>query len=139
MGTPVPSAFAVQLWDGSGPLTMAPTAADQGLSRHAVRTAASTNLSVVKNAPGNLYEIDFYNNAAYDVFFKLYDLTANPTLASDVPRWTIQVPTKSGFSRSYPNGLFFPTGISRAVVKLIADTDTTVVAVDDLIGHLLYV
>lgn len=123
------------LVDAAGfPLSMSPTAVSAGMSRTNIRSAATTNRAVIKATPGNIYEIDFYNNAAYDVFFKLYNLAGLPTLASDVPRWPIQVPTKSGFSRSFPYGRFYSVGIAIAITKLQVDTDATAVALDDLVG-----
>lgn len=119
---------------GGNPIVFGPSAATNGLTTTPIRSLGTTNLVNLKATPGCIYEIDFYNNAAYDVWFKLYNLAAAPTLASDVPRWPIQVPTKTGFSKSFANGRFFSVGISYAITKALANTDATAVVADDLVG-----
>lgn len=116
------------------PLAFQPNAANSGTTTTPLRSLGTTNLVNLKATPGNIFELDFYNNAAYDVWFKLYNLAVVPTLAADVPRWPIQVPTKSGFSKSFINGRFFSVGISYAITKALANTDATAVVADDLVG-----
>jgi hypothetical protein len=58
--------------------------------------------------------------------------SANTT--ADTPAWTIPIAAGAGFSRSFPKGKFFGTGISYAITKLQADSDTTALTAHDATG-----
>ena len=105
-----------------------------GTTDSRVNAAATTNATSLKASAGNIFSIDVYNEAAYDVFLKLYDKASAPTVGTDTPVWTIPIGTKTGFSRDFPRGRHFSTGIAYAITKLQADTDTTAVAANDLTG-----
>ena len=99
-----------------------------------VNAAATTNATSLKASAGNIFSIDVANEAAYDVFLKLYDKASAPTVGTDTPVWTIPIYSKTGFSRDFPRGRHFSTGIAYAITKLQADTDTNAVAAGDLTG-----
>lgn len=101
-----------------------------------VNAANSTNATSLKASAGNVFEIDVYNVAAYAVFLKLYNKASSPTVGTDTPVWTIPIAAGSGFSRVFPLGRNFGTGIAYAITKLQADSDTTVVAAGDLTGSI---
>lgn len=105
-----------------------------------IAAAASTNSTLVKGTPGQVYGITLYNNAAYAVFLKLYDKATAPTVGTDVPKLTIGVPaTATGGSVQIDlSGLGFTLGIGYGITKLIADNDTTVVVANDLQGSLQF-
>lgn len=103
-----------------------------------VVAAASTNATNVKPGPGNVYGWAFYNTAAYDVFVKFYDKASAPTVGTDTPLFTVKVKTGLASEISFPHGIPFPTGLSFAITKLIADSDTTVLVANDVTGLLLY-
>jgi len=93
-----------------------------------VASASSNTATSLKASAGNIYEIDVFNVAAYDVFLKLYNKASAPTVGSDTPVWTIPIKTGTGYSRSFPFGRNFSTGIAYAITKLQADSDTTALA-----------
>jgi hypothetical protein len=112
------------------------TAASNGYTKSRVNSAASTNATSVKASAGNVVSIDVFNNAAYAVFLKLYNKASSPTVGTDTPTWTIPVAPGGGFSREFPAGDSFATGIAYAITKLQPDSDTTVVAAGDLTGQM---
>lgn len=115
------------------------TADDNGVSNSRVVSAASTNATSVKATPGKLVEIDLFNTAAYDVFVKFYNKASAPTVGSDTPVWTIPIKTGTGYSKSFPVGRFFSTGIAYAITKLQADSDTTVTVASDVTGTISWI
>jgi hypothetical protein len=100
--------------------------------------AATTNLGTVKASPGKLKGYDIYNNSAAAKFVKIYNLAVNPTLASSVPAMTIALAANSGRTISFAEGITFDTGIAHAITGAIGNTDTTAVAANDVVLHLIY-
>jgi hypothetical protein len=130
--SPAPTFYDVN----GNPIVFVPNATGNGLTGSRVNAAASNNLTSLKATAGNLYEIDVFNVAAYTVFLKLYNKATAPVVATDTPIMTIPIAAGTGFSRSFPNGKTFSTGIAYAIVKLQADTDATNVVAGDLTGSL---
>lgn len=118
------------------PVTPKLAAAANGESSSRVNAANSTNATSLKASAGNIGSIDVFNVAAYSVFLKLYNKASAPTVGTDTPVWTIPIAAGTGFSKSFPNGKSFATGIAYAITKLQADSDTTVVAAGDLTGSI---
>lgn len=113
-----------------------PTATANGATSSRVNSAASTNATSLKASAGQGYEIDVFNNAAYNVFLKFYNKASAPTVGTDTPIWTIPIQAGGGYSKSFRYGKTFSTGIAYAITKLQADSDTTVVAAGDLTGSI---
>jgi hypothetical protein len=110
----------------SNPLRARPPAT---LGYHAI-AAASNNAANIKNSAGVLFAVHVFNNTTYPVYVKLYNKASSPTPASDTPVLTIGV--QAGTPRDVlltPKD--FPTGISIAMVKNIADNDNTSLAASD--------
>lgn len=124
--------------DGGKNLKVAPSvsASANGLTSSRVKAAATTNATSLKASAGNIASIDVFNVAAYSVFLQLYNKASAPTVGTDVPVWTIPIAAGTGFSRSFPTGKSFATGIAYAITKLQADTDTTAVVANDLTGSI---
>lgn len=92
-----------------------------------VVTAASTNASLQKNSAGNLMEISASNPTATAAFLKIYDKASAPTVGTDVPLMTINVPANSAVSFEFGNlGKRFVLGLGLAVTAAIGATDTGV-------------
>lgn len=115
------------------------TSASNNLNLWRVVAAATTNQKNLKNAAGNIAWIDLYTAAAYDVFLKFYDKATTPTPGTDTPIWTIPLKTGLRTRIEFNLGLYFPTGISYAITKLIADSDTTVLVAGDVTGAMAWV
>lgn len=113
-----------------------PSATANGQTSSRVNSAASTNATNLKASAGQVGEVDVFNNAAYAVFLKFYNKASAPTVGTDTPVWTIPVAAGGGFSKSFPRGKTFATGIAYAITKLQADTDTTAVVAGDLTGSI---
>lgn len=120
---------------------LAPSATDAGLSKAEISSTASYNATVLKASAGNLYELDVINTAAYDIFLKFYNkaTTPDPSADSATRVWTIPLKANGGsFSKSWPNGRYFDTGIGYVITKLVAATDETVIVALDALGSVEY-
>lgn len=121
------------------PSTIAVTATANGLTSSRVNAAATTNATSVKASSGQLYSIDVFNVAAYNVFLKLYNKASAPTVGTDTPVLTIPIQAGGGYSKTWTMGRSFSTGIAYAITKLQADSDTTVVVAGDLTGEMSWI
>jgi hypothetical protein len=127
---------------GGAPVTVVasvPTAVANGTTSSRVVAAATTNATSLKATPGQIYNIDLFNTAAYAVFLKIYNKASAPTVGTDTPVWTIPVPAGGGFSKFFPMGKTLGTGFAYAITKLQADSDTTAVIAGDLTGSIDWV
>lgn len=104
-----------------------------------IASAATTNATSVKGSAGNFYGGFLSNTSASAKFFKFYNKATAPTVGTDTPVWTLLLPAGASINLSMDmNPLRFATGIAYAITGLVADTDTTAVAVNDVIGFLNY-
>ena len=114
-----------------------PTISTGYTNYHHLVTAATTNLTVVKNGPGvigSMY-LNCVNTGAAAPYLKIFDKSTAPILGTDTPKLTISILSNGGYSAynvlggsTYqvpPAGLRFLNGISYAVTNAPADTDTT--------------
>lgn len=115
------------------------SATANGATASRILATASNNLTNLKASAGQLYTIDVFNVAAYNVFLKLYNKASAPVVASDTPIMTIPIQAGGGYSKTWPMGLPFATGIAYAIVKLQADTDNTNVVAGDLTGNIVWI
>lgn len=115
-------------------ITVKATTTTNGTTASRVVSAASTNATNLKASAGKMMSVRVFNTAAYDVFLKFYNKASAPTVGTDTPVWTIPLKTGTGFSEHFHLGFDFSTGISYAITKLQADTDTTAVAASDVTG-----
>lgn len=98
-----------------------------------INSAASTNISVVKATPGNVYGISMSNNNAAARFVKLYNKATAPVLGTDVPVMVIPVPPNSFISYEFgKTGHRFPLGIGIAITGLIGDADATAIGAGEV-------
>lgn len=95
-------------------------------------SAASTNATSLKASAGLLYGFSISNANTSARYFKLYNKASAPTVGTDTPVSTIQVPGSATVIRAYPVGLVFGTGIAWATTTGIADSDTGAVGANDL-------
>lgn len=107
---------------------------------HFLASAATTNATSVKATAGTLYAVVATNQNAASRCLKLYDKATAPTVGTDVPKMTIQVPANSAVSLNLgPVGVRFAIGIALAMTALGTIADTTAVAVNDLESCLSYI
>lgn len=92
------------------------------------RIAALTKApATVVAAPASLFGFCLVNPNAYAVFIKLYDgLVGNVVVGTTVPKLTLMVPASAdNVWLEDSQLLLFPTGITAAATKLVADADAT--------------
>lgn len=114
------------------------TSALGGHTTGRVMSAATTNATSLKASSGNVYGIHLHNSGAAAVFFKLYNLAVAPTVGTSTPVTTISLSAGQRVDFDNVTGMAFSTGIAYAITNLVADTDTTAVALNQVTGHLLY-
>jgi hypothetical protein len=136
---PIPAIQVTGTQAVSGNITNIPSTS-QGASTFLRRLlSADTNAANVKNGAGVVNSIAACNDSGTKFYLKFYNKASAPTLASDVPVMTIPVPANTSvFLGCGPFGMRFATGISIAVVRGIADNDTTAVVANDGIINLSY-
>lgn len=107
-------------------------------TKHTIKSAATTNITLVSAAARVMRTLHIYNQTTYIIFFKLYDKATAPVLATDLPFWTIPVAPTSGFSTAPTWGYPVANGLGYAITRAFAPTDTTAVAVEDAVGMLTW-
>jgi len=120
----------------SGGLTIGPGSGAKLIS------AASTNATLVKNGPGQVYGWHITNTNASARFVKLYNKASSPTVGTDVPVMTLLIPGNTSGSGAvaaeFVSGIAFSTGIALALTTGSADADTGAVAASDIIVNLFF-
>lgn len=102
-----------------------------------VLSAASTNATVVKASAGRLYGFQLANTSAAWKYLKLHNVAVAPTPGAAVAA-TIAIPPGGHVSVGFDVGMGFATGIGYTITNLSPENDTTVVAVGDVVGHLVF-
>lgn len=98
-------------------------------------TAATTNPTVLKATTGSLYELLITNTSAAAIYVKLYNKATAPTVGTDIPLASIQVPANS--EKAFDFGVIgkrFAAGIALAVTAGQASTDTAAVLTGSLLS-----
>lgn len=96
-------------------------------------SAATTNATLFRAGPANLFEITITNKTAAVVYVKLYDKATAPTVGTDIPVLTIPVgitaatlpPVAMSFGAL---GKSFTLGLAYAITGAVTDADATAVA-----------
>jgi len=129
-----------------GTVTLAASAAAIGVvtpltpTPHTLTSAATTNATSVKASAGTLFELTLTNYSATVKHFKLYNKATAPTVGTDVPVATVDIP--AGTCRSLEFGTLgdrFTLGIAYAITPLQTDSDITSVSAGDVKVLLSYV
>ena len=105
---------------------------------HYVADATDEDKTVVKSSAGQVYAISVGNLGAGDVWFKLYNQTSVPAVASDVPLFAVFAPADKSTNVSIPNGLAFGAGIAFVIVTGAANTNATEVVAAEVVVALAY-
>lgn len=104
-----------------------------------ILAAATTNLTSVVAGRARLHSLNLQGTTAAAKYVKLYDKATAPVLATDVPKYTFMVPASGQLvSPEFGFGVPFDNGIAMAITNLIADTDATAVAANDVIVNMGY-
>lgn len=121
----------IQVWNGS-------TYDRMGKPRLAYKLPSSlaTNnaVNVKSTGPGTVHAISGFNASAAVKWLKMFDTTTAPNPAVLAQFYYFPLPV-GFFSFTLPTfGMYFPTGISIAIVANPADLDNTAVAAGDILG-----
>jgi hypothetical protein len=122
---------------GSLWVTPVPTTAG-GLTIARTISAATTNATSVKASAGQVFGWYISNANAAARFLKLYNKASAPTVGTDTPVMTIQIPAGAAANVEFSHGIAFATGIALALTANVADADTSAVAANEIIINLLY-
>lgn len=95
--------------------------------------AGSTNATVAKASPGDLYMVTGYNAAAAVRYLKFYNKATSPTVGTDVPILTLALQASTAFNIKI-DGLYFSAGIAYALTTGAADADTGALTAADIVG-----
>ncbi|WP_028449688.1 hypothetical protein [Chitinibacter tainanensis] len=104
-------------------------------------TAATTNPTITKNSATNLGGGVINNTSAADVYLKIYNKAAVPTVGTDQPIMTVRVKANDCLSLDDyvpASGIRLPSGLAWAMTAAAPHTDTTAVAAG-IIVELFYV
>lgn len=102
-----------------------------------VKSAASTNSTLVKAGATVLYGYNLTNSTAATVqFIKLYNKATAPTCGTDTPAFTLTVPANSSTVWSTDIGLYFPLGLGYCITAGVAESDSAIAAADGVVGHI---
>jgi len=105
---------------------------------HAV-SAGSTNAVNLKASAGQVYGWSIFNNAGYPVYIKLFNNTNTPPVpGTDTVVKTIGCQAGVSVEGSIEAGLPFSVGIGIAIVKGIADANSTAVLASDCVVDIYY-
>jgi hypothetical protein len=108
-----------------------------GLTTYHLVSAATTNLTVVKASAGQLFGWYIYNSNASARKLAFHNSASAPTAGASI-FFSLVIPATSGANVELTNGIAFSTGIAISTVTGLADSDTTAVALNDLIINLFY-
>lgn len=108
-----------------------------GAPSHVV-AAASNNATSLKASAGVVHQVSVYNNADYPVYVKFFNKASAPTPGTDTVIWTVGVQAGQTRDVTPPPGVAFATGIAMAIVRGIADSDNTAVALSDCVCDVFY-
>lgn len=135
-----PSSFDVGNFPGiqvvSGEVGVIPDIAG-GFDVFHLVSAATTNPTVVKASPGQLYGWYLYNASAAPKKLAFHDDASPPTAGASI-KFSVMVPPFSAANISFTVGIPFSAGIGITTVAGIADTDASSVALNDLLINLWY-
>lgn len=92
----------------------------------------TTNSNLVKATAGFIYHITGRNVRASSVFLKLYSKVTAPTIGTDVPFATIEIPASTAFDFAYEKGMFFAAGIGFGLTTAGPDADTGAITAADI-------
>jgi len=98
-----------------------------------INSAATTNATSIKASAGTVYGISVANAGAAAAFVKFYNKASAPTVGTDVPVMVICIPASTSLNLDMgQTGHRFGTGIALAITNLVADSDTTAVAANQV-------
>lgn len=133
-GSNIPMPFNQESVTGSNfPLVQSVPGDIGGCSTYELILAATTNATIVKATPGQLYGLHVSSIAsAVTICIKLYDLAVAPTVGTSTIKRRLVIPAGGTpgdrWDLIFPTGIVFGTGIAFAATTEQTDVGTTAVA-----------
>jgi len=93
----------------------------------------------IKAAPGSLFGYYITNLSASVRFVKLYNKASAPVVGTDIPMATMAISAGATVNMRDAAGISFTIGIAVAATNLVADTDVTSPAANDVVANIYYV
>ena len=100
-------------------------------------SAASTNPTVIKASAGTVNGWYIYNSNVSARKVAFHDIATTPTAGTGVVM-SLVIPPLSAANVSLPDGITFTTGIAITTVTGLADSNSTAVALNDLVINIFY-
>jgi hypothetical protein len=138
VNTPNYPASQGQNSNGYWNVALAAIPTQSGILLGRIQSAASTNLTLVKNTHGNLYAVDIGNGGTVDAWIKFYNKATAPVIGTDTPVFTSYIPKGTARTISYSTPYGFTVGLGYGITGAAADTDTTAVALNQITGVINY-
>ena len=115
------------------------TNADNKGNKHHLKSAATTNATLVKASPGRIHMMNVANLTAAVKFLKLYNLAVAPTVGTSVPFMVIPIQANTTLPVVHTDiGIYCSIGISYAITGAVADADTTAVGANEVLINMIY-
>lgn len=100
-----------------------------------VSSAANTNGTLLSSSPCDVYHISATNTTAALKYLKIYNKSSAPVVGTDVPVMTIALQPSNVLTQiPIDLGLYLNKGLAIAITGLAATSDTTAVAIGDVVG-----
>jgi hypothetical protein len=116
--------------------SIAASATVTGSSIAKVAAAASTNATLVKASAARVYGYQFTNLTAATKFVKFFNKATAPVPGTDVPIYIVAIPPNAAISDTDIVPVAFSLGLGYTITNGVADTDTTAVAANDVVGRI---
>ena len=97
----------------------------------------TSNIGVLRSTTSQLLGIDLYNSNAATRYLKLFNKRGLPILGTDIPTHTIVLLPTSNKPNPIDTPVDFGNGMSYAVTTGVADSDTNLGSVSDVVGSLV--
>ena len=109
---------------------------------HFKSSTADTNATLVKAAPGAIFNMIIHNTdqgAGHSHHFRLYNLNRLPVVGTDVPMVIIHLPSGTSKEINFTSGITFTNGIAYSITEddeLLDDTAIEADSVQLYIGYM---
>lgn len=118
----------------TGSVAIAPSTSQGYATSSKLISAASTNLTSVRNSATNLGLLMAHNTSGSLRYLKLYNKASAPVLGTDVPLMVIPLPPNGAAQIPIPAaGVRFSTGFALAITGGMADADATAIGANEVV------
>ena len=111
-----------------------------GYSTYSFLSTAAVQAANIKAGPGNVYGLHFFNSTASICYVRLYNQTTAPA-STDTPIYRAMIPASTdgaGFVVEITGGVAFTVGIGVRVTAGAADSDTTALSANGVMGNVFW-